>query len=177
QAKVSVVVIMGWEWTSSTYARKERLLYFMRKLAKQGNAVVVYSQARTNPTAGRPDRGGIGKLAMLAYGIVNVQGSIEAAKVAPSPKPVVATRDEMEKVEKNIQLVMNKINGLPEKSEENSEGESSGQWPVVNDQLGKGEEVDSSMVDSLIAGRTAETNPKLSTINYSLSTPLSPTIH
>jgi len=119
QAKVSVVIIMGWEWTSSTYARKERLLYFMRKLARQGNAVVVYSQARTNPTAGKPDRAGIGKLAMLAYGIVNVQGAIEAAKIAPSPTPIVATTDEMEKVEKNIQLVMNKINELPEKSEGN----------------------------------------------------------
>ncbi len=64
---------------------------------------------------------------------MNVQGSTEAAKIAPSPTPVVATSEEMEKVEKNIQLVMNKINGLEGKSDENS-----GQLPVAGGQLGKG---------------------------------------
>jgi len=123
QAKVSVVIIMGWEWTSSSYARKERLLFFIRQLLREGTAVVVYSQAQTNPTPGKPDRAGLGKLAMLAYGIVNVEGAVEAAKMAPSPTPIVATNEEMEMMDKKIQLVMNKINGLPEKSEENSEGE------------------------------------------------------
>src|SRR6187402_1308994 len=61
QAKVSVVVIMGWEWTSSSYARKERLLYFIRQLLREHIAVVVYSQAQTNPTPGKPDRAGLGK--------------------------------------------------------------------------------------------------------------------
>ncbi len=120
QANISVVIIMGWEWTSCTYARKERLLYFIRELLQRDTAVVVYSQAQTNPTAGKQDRAGLGKLAMLAYGIVNVEGSEEAAKMAPSPKPVVATDEEMEKMDEKIKLVMNKINGLGGKSEENS---------------------------------------------------------
>lgn len=119
QANVSVVIIMGWEWTSSTYARKERLLYFIRQLLREHNAVVVYSQAQTNPTPGKQDRAGLGKLAMLAYGIVNVEGSEEAAKMVPSPIPLVENKGDMEKMDKNIQLVMNKINGLEGKSGEN----------------------------------------------------------
>jgi hypothetical protein len=130
QAHVSVVIIMGWEWTSCTYARKERLLYFMRELLRHGTAVIVYSQATTNPTPGKQDRAGLGKLAMLAYGIVNVEGSEEAAKIAPSPTPVTATDKEMTKMDEKIQLVMNNINELPGKREENS-----GQSSVVSGQL------------------------------------------
>jgi hypothetical protein len=56
-AHVSVLIIMGWEWTASSYARKERLMYYLRELiGDKQMAVVVYSQARTRPTAGRPDR-------------------------------------------------------------------------------------------------------------------------
>jgi len=138
----------------------------MRKLAKQGNAVVVYSQARTNPTAGKPDRAGIGKLAMLAYGIVNVQGAMEAAKIAPSATPIVATTDEMEKVEKNIQLVMNKINGLEGKSEEKKTNRRDAESAE-----GEGEEKTNRK-----GAESAELHPELSTIHYPPST-TSATIH
>ena len=127
-ANIGVVIIMGWEWIASTYARKERLMYYLRELIGDKNiAVIVYSQARTKPVAGRPDRAGIGKLAMLAYGIVSIDSVRETAKVAPSPAPVVMTAEQIQEIEKAEvlepekmkQLVYNKNNELQAKPRAN----------------------------------------------------------
>ncbi|HEY6171800.1 MAG TPA: hypothetical protein VIX80_06045, partial [Candidatus Kapabacteria bacterium] len=81
-ARIGVVIIMGWEWTSSSWRKRERLFYFLRQLMEEHNvAVIVYSQARTEPTVGIYDRGGIGKLGMMCVAIIKDETSTELEKV------------------------------------------------------------------------------------------------
>jgi len=130
QAGIGVVIIMGWEWTSSTWRRKERLYYYLRELMENHNvAVIVYSQARTEPTVGIYDRGGIGKLAMMCVAITKDTTTAEIEKVQPRPKPIVMSGKDWAEASRSAQLLINKTNNL--------QGESSGQLPVVSDQLGK----------------------------------------
>jgi hypothetical protein len=130
-AHIGVVIIMGWEWTSSSWRKRERLYYFLRQLMEEHHvAVIVYSQARTEPTVGMYDRGGIGKLGMMCVAIIKDTTSSELEKVAPRPAPMVVTPKEWAEATRCAQLLVNKINGL--------EGESRGLLPVVSDQLGEG---------------------------------------
>ncbi len=130
QAHIGVVIIMGWEWASSTWRRRERLFYYLRELMENHNvAVIVYSQARTEPTVGVYDRGGIGKLGMMCVAITKDTTTAEVEKVVPRPKPIAMTAKDWAEATRSAQLLINKTNGL--------EGEKN---------------VDSSMVDSLIVG-------------------------
>jgi hypothetical protein len=113
QAGIGVVIIMGWEWTSSTWRRRERLFYYLRELMHNHNvAVIVYSQARTEPTVGIYDRGGIGKLAMMCVAITKDTTTAEIEKVHPRPKPIVMSAKEWAEASRSAQLLVNKVNGL-----------------------------------------------------------------
>lgn len=112
--KIGIVIIAGWEWASSSYRRKERLLYFLRALmAEREVAVIVYSQASTKPVVGKYDRGGVGKLAMIAAAIITDSASASLETYRPKPFPIVAaTTDDMNAAERSAQLLINKINDL-----------------------------------------------------------------
>ena len=116
ECKVGVVIISGWEWTSSSYRRKQRLLYNLRELMDDEDvAIVIYSQARTEPEAGEYDRGGLGWLAMLADVIVRLEASEDLKKTVSKPPPlIVSSYAELEEAERSAQLMINKINGLQE---------------------------------------------------------------
>ncbi|HET9136817.1 MAG TPA: hypothetical protein VFO76_09275 [Candidatus Kapabacteria bacterium] len=114
EAKISVVVITGWEWTSSSYRRKEQLLFGLRQLLNDLDiAVVIYTQSPQYVTCGQYSRGGVGKLAMLAYDVVDYDpinelpkeemGSVEGIEER-KPRPVLGG---------GAQLGTNKINELP----------------------------------------------------------------
>jgi len=114
ECRIGVVIICGWEWASSSYRRKQRLLFNMRELMDDEDvAIIIYSQARTEPIAGEYDRGGIGWLAMLADVIVRLEASEDLKKVVSKPPPLVySSEEELRQAEKSAQLMMNKINGL-----------------------------------------------------------------
>ena len=129
-ANIGTVIIAGWEWTSSSWRRKERLLFYLRELMEEcGITVIVYSQATTNPTAGKNDRGGIGKLAMLAVGIVRLEASEDLESVRPKVLPMVIKKDEWEAAERSAQLLVNKMNEL--------QGENA-ELGITDDELGIG---------------------------------------
>ena len=110
---VKVIILSGWEWASSSYRRKERLLYFLREImADLDIAVVIYSQSSTKPVAGYNDRGGIGKLGMLALHIVRLEMSKKIDEVAPKPPPLVGTENDLWEAEISAQLLASKINNL-----------------------------------------------------------------
>ena len=116
-AGIGVVIIMGWEWVSSSWRRRERLLYFLRELMEEHKvAVIVYSQARTEPTVGVYDRGGIGKLGMMCVAIIKDTTTSELEKVAPRPAPMVVTPKEWAEATRSAQLLASKINGLQGKN-------------------------------------------------------------
>jgi hypothetical protein len=134
-AGIGVVIIMGWEWTSISWGRRERLLYYLRQLMQEHNvAVIVYSQATTEPTVGVYDRAGIGKLGMMCVAITKDTTSTELEKVAPRPEPMVVTPKEWAEAQRSVELLVYKINDLQEENVQTS----SGQLPVVSDQLADG---------------------------------------
>ena len=94
-------------------------------------AVIVYSQARTEPTVGLYDRGGIGKLGMMCVAIIKDATSTELEKVAPRPVPIVVTPKEWAEATRSAQLLASKVNGL--------EGENADECRVDSVQLKKGE--------------------------------------
>ena len=110
---IGVVIISGWEWASSSWRRKERLLYRLRELMDDHDvALIVYSQNPVMPVAGMMTRGSIGKLSMLALAITSLTTSEALEAVAPKPPPIVASIAELEEAERSAQLLANKINGL-----------------------------------------------------------------
>lgn len=121
-AMASVLIIVGWEWSSNSYLRKDKLLFLLREILDSGITIIVYSQTRTKPTPGRMDRAGIGKLGTLARSVTSIEAVEASHKAAPAETPVVASEEEMANVEKAIQLTINNINGLPDKSQKKLEG-------------------------------------------------------
>lgn len=116
-AGIGVVIIMGWEWTSSSWGRRERLLYFLRLLMQEHNvAIIVYSQATTEPTVGVYDRAGIGKLGMMCVAIIKDTTSTELEKVSPRPEPIVVTPTEWAEAQRSVELLVNKVNDLQEEN-------------------------------------------------------------
>lgn len=110
---IRTVIISGWEWASDSWRKKERLFYFLRRIMEEHDiAVIIYSQASTHPVAGMHDRGGIGKLAMLAYTITDLKTITTLEEVSPKPPPIVATPSQMREAERSAQLLANKINDL-----------------------------------------------------------------
>jgi hypothetical protein len=113
QCRIGFIVICGWEWSSSSWRRKEKLLYFLREImAELGVAVVVYAQTTTNPTVGEVDKGGIGKLAVIAFAITDLRGAELSSEIAPSIPPLVVSNDEWFEAERSARLLASKINGI-----------------------------------------------------------------
>ncbi|HET9135156.1 MAG TPA: hypothetical protein VFO76_00855 [Candidatus Kapabacteria bacterium] len=115
EAKVSVVFITSWEWSSEGWRRKERLMFALRKLLEERQIVlVVFSQSRTNTIAGEYDRGGVGKLATIAGDVVELEPSEKLAAAVQRVSPI-AFRDEEEQqlFAGSAQLVSNEINKIP----------------------------------------------------------------
>lgn len=113
QCDIQVLIISGWEWSSSSWRRKERLLYFLREImAELGVAVIVYAQTTTNPTVGENDKGGIGKLATIAFAITDLRGAELSSEIAPSIPPMVVSNEEWYEAERSARLLVNKINGI-----------------------------------------------------------------
>ncbi len=136
ECKIAVVIISGWEWTSNSYRRKERLIYFLRELmAEKGIAVIIYSQAPTKPVIGKYDRGGVGKLSMLAIAIISDEAAGILEKAGPKPPPLVYNgRQELEAMERSAQLLASKINNLQvEKSMVNGQKPSLRKGLKMND--------------------------------------------
>lgn len=121
-AMASIVIIVGWEWSSDSYSRKDKLLFMLRKLLDEGTTIIIYTQTRTKPVPGRMDRGGIGKLGTLARSVTSIEAAVASHKSAPAETPVVATEEEMAKVEKEIQSIMNNINGLGDNPQKKLQG-------------------------------------------------------
>jgi hypothetical protein len=113
QCEVGGIILCGWEWASSSWRRRERLQFFLKEImAVHKCTVVVYAQGTTNPTAGMYDRGGIGRLATLAFAIADIRGVEFAAALAPSVPPLVLTESEWFELQKSAQLEANKTNAL-----------------------------------------------------------------
>lgn len=119
RAAIGVVIIMGWEWTSSSWRRRERLLYYLRELMEEHNvAVIVYSQATTEPVVGKYDRGGIGKLGMMSVAVTKDTTTAEIEKVAPRPMPIILTGKEWVEATRSAQLLIKKTNELQGKKKD-----------------------------------------------------------
>jgi hypothetical protein len=113
QCRMQVIVIAGWEWSSSSWRRRERLLYLLRELAaEQAVAFVIYAQTATNPVVGENDRGGIGKLASLAFAITDIRGAELAGALVPPAPPLLMSVADWREAERSAQLLINKINGI-----------------------------------------------------------------
>jgi hypothetical protein len=111
--RIQVVVIVGWEWSSSSWRRRERLLYLLRELAADKSvAFVVYAQTTTKPVAGENDRGGIGKLASIAFAINDLKGTELSGALDPAPPPLLLSVSDWVEAERSAQLLINKINGI-----------------------------------------------------------------
>jgi hypothetical protein len=113
EAKIKIVIVTSWEWTSSNYRRKEQLLFALRQLVSGLDvALVVYSQSSTQTSKGRYDRGGTGKLAMLALEVLSLEaiGSKEEQQTdLDAFKPVYVRK---EKTVVRAQLSAKEINRL-----------------------------------------------------------------
>ncbi len=131
--RIGTVIIAGWEWASASWRRKEALLFYLRELmAEKDCAVVVYSQAVTKPVKGTFDRGGIGKLAMMAGFIIRDDASETLERLKPLPPPMVVSAEEWAAAERSAQLLANKINELQgEKSEKKEKGKRKGSKPPI----------------------------------------------
>ncbi len=114
EAGIRVVIISGWEWTSSSYRRKERLLFYLREIMEEKNvAVIIYSLTTTKPVVGKVDRAGLGKLPTIAMAIVFDAMSETLESAAPKPPAlVIPSVDFMRAAEEGAQLLVSKINNL-----------------------------------------------------------------
>jgi hypothetical protein len=114
ECKIGVIIIAGWEWASSSFRRKQRLLFYLRELMDQQDiAVVIYTQIATDPVAGKYDKNGLGKVAQLAVAIVRDETSIELEKSVPKAPPAVYnSEEELREAERSAQLMISKVKGL-----------------------------------------------------------------
>ena len=135
EGRIGTVVILGWEWASSSWRRKQRLLHFLREMMDTYSvAVVVYAHCYNSPKPGHVDKGGLGKLALLAMFVVGIEASEQLEKDCPKPPPLVY-RDlaELQAAERSARQLINKINGI-QWSDGGSEVDS-GQSPVASGEL------------------------------------------
>lgn len=141
EGRIGTVVVLGWEWTSSSWRRKQRLLHYLREIMDiYGVAVVVYSHCYNSPKPGHVDKGGLGKLALLAMFVVGIEASEDLEESCPKPPPLVYTDlAERQAAERSAQLLMSKINGLEGSGE---------QLGITNDELGI---EDSNRTDAKVA--------------------------
>jgi hypothetical protein len=108
-AGVNVLIITGWEWTSSSWRRKERLLFLLREWAERKDvAIIIYSQSRTEPTTGIYDRGGIGKLAMIAFAIQRID-TVEQTRNIPKPPPLIFNEEVRAAADRGAQFIASQL--------------------------------------------------------------------
>ena len=109
-----VIIIAGWEWASSSWRRKQRLLFYLRQLMEERDvAIVIYSHVHHAPVPREIDHCGLGKLSLLALFVVELEASSQLEKQVPKPPPIVYhSYEEYEAAERSAQLLINKINGL-----------------------------------------------------------------
>lgn len=114
ECDVRVIIISGWEWTSASYRRKERLLFYLREIMSERKvAVIIFSQTTTKPVIGKIDRAGLGKLPTFAIAIVAGEMSEALDAVSPKPPPIVIhSAEERRAAEESAQLLISKINML-----------------------------------------------------------------
>jgi hypothetical protein len=113
QANISTIILCGWEFASSTPRRKERLMFYLRELMANNNvSVTVYCHTAIAPVAGKIDRGGIGKLSLMAFQICEVDSSKQLEPILQRPKAIVATGQDIDEATESVRLLLNKVNAL-----------------------------------------------------------------
>jgi len=113
QARIGAIILCGWEFASCTRRRKERLICYLRELmANDGVSVTIYCHTANAPVAGKLDKGGIGKLGLLAWQVCEINSSELLEPILKRPDPVIATPGEMREAEQSVQMLLNKVNEL-----------------------------------------------------------------
>jgi hypothetical protein len=113
QAKIKSIILCGWEFASTTRRRKERLISYLRELmTTYGVSVIIYCHTAVAPVAGKVDRGGIGKLGLLANAVCEIDSSEMLETVVKRPDPIITTQDEDYAAGRSVNLLLNKINEL-----------------------------------------------------------------
>jgi hypothetical protein len=104
EAKIRIVIITGWEWTSASHRRKELLLFGLRGLLDELDiSLIVYTQSPNSIASGKYARGGVGKLAMIAYEVVDylpedtrdAETDLGELVGVPKPQPVVVGGEQL----------------------------------------------------------------------------------
>ncbi len=118
EAKISTLIILGWEWASSSWRQKQRLLGFLRELMDASEvSVVVYSHCFNAPRPGRLDKGGVGKLALMAMFVAELEATDELEESCPKPPPLVyRSLAEKQAIERGAHALINKINEIQDGS-------------------------------------------------------------
>ncbi len=112
-SNVSVVIITGWEFTSSNYRRRQKLLFYLRTLMEEQEvAIVIYAHCANQPVAGKIDKGGIGKLAMISSHIAKLELTEEFEDRIKKPQGRVVMSDDWLEAGRSAQLLISKINRL-----------------------------------------------------------------
>jgi hypothetical protein len=110
---IKVVVIMGWEWTSSSYRRNQELLYTLRDLAETHDvSIIVYTQRISKAEPGKYDRSGIGKLGMLAVAVSTVDKAEESSGINEVLAEPEMSVEDHQSAKVGVTLLINKINNL-----------------------------------------------------------------
>jgi hypothetical protein len=109
--KIGVVIIAGWEFASDCYKRRNRLITYLRELmAEQDVAVVIYAHNAKDPSAGKIDHGGLGKLSLLAYAVAKIDAAeLLEAFVEEKKRMVVQTHAEQMELERGAREFVKKI--------------------------------------------------------------------
>jgi hypothetical protein len=115
EAGIAIVVITGWEFASSNYRRRERLMCYLRDLMEREDvSVIIYSHIANEPVAGMIDHGGLGKLSLLAYAIAEIDSTQILEEKITKPPVLVATAAELREMEMSAQLFINEMKELQE---------------------------------------------------------------
>ncbi|HET9136117.1 MAG TPA: hypothetical protein VFO76_05715 [Candidatus Kapabacteria bacterium] len=113
QAKIKSVILCGWEFASTTRRRKERLISYLRALMTDYNiSVTIYCHTAIAPVAGKVDRGGIGKLGLLAYAVCEIDSSEMLETTVKHPEMIITTKEEDDEATRSVNLLLNKINEI-----------------------------------------------------------------
>jgi hypothetical protein len=112
EAKIGVVILVGWEFASSTTRRRNRLFFYLQELMQEQDiTVIVYSQTTGNPVAGM--MGPLGKLGVSALEIVKIDSSkILEGTVKKPPVLVWESSEELHKAEEGVRQLLRNINTL-----------------------------------------------------------------
>jgi hypothetical protein len=112
EGKISVIILVGWEFASATTRRRNRLFYYLQELMQEHNLpVIVYSQTTGTPIAGM--MGPLGKLGAAAFEIVRIDTSSVLEEAVKKPPVLVwESHEELRKAEEGVQQLLMNINAL-----------------------------------------------------------------